>query len=174
MKRIMIIGCGGAGKSTLSRKIHDILGVQLIHLDQYYWNPNWVETEKEQWASIVENLVNKKNWVMDGNYGGTMDIRIARADTIIFLNYPTLICLFRVVKRVFQNWGKSRPDISQGCVEKFDFEFFHYILNYNKTRRGKILQKLTNLAPSKKIFILKKDKEVNEFLFSLNSQANNM
>jgi hypothetical protein len=74
MKRIMVIGCCGSGKSTLSLKIQRITGLPLFHLDQYYWQPNWSEPSKEKWEKIVADLANKEEWIIDGNYGGTMDL----------------------------------------------------------------------------------------------------
>lgn len=76
----MIIGCCGAGKSTLARKLHAVAGLELIHLDRQYWKSGWIETEPEEWGEKVAGLVAKPNWIIDGNYGGTMDIRIKRAD----------------------------------------------------------------------------------------------
>jgi len=102
MKRILLIGCGGSGKSTLSKKLEALLGIEVIHLDEYYWKPYWVESNKEEWANVVKKLMAGEKWIMDGNYGGTMDMRIKRADTIIFLNYSTFTCTSRIIKRVFQ------------------------------------------------------------------------
>ena len=90
MKRVMVIGCGGAGKSTFSKKLGQLTGLEVIHLDQYYWKPNWEESDKEEWNQLATQLATKPSWIMDGNYGGTMDIRIARADTIIYLDFSTL------------------------------------------------------------------------------------
>jgi adenylate kinase family enzyme len=84
MKRIAIIGSCGAGKSTLARQMGTILGLEVIHLDSFFWKPGWVETPRVEWRSTVENLVKRETWIIDGNYGSTFDIRLEAADTIVF------------------------------------------------------------------------------------------
>lgn len=170
MKRILILGCSGAGKSTLSRLLSKELDLPIIHLDQYYWKPNWVEPSKEEWQSKVEDLVTQDKWIMDGNYGGTLDIRLPRADTIIYLDVSTWTCLVRVTKRIFKYWGKVRPDMTEGCVERFDFEFFHYVLMYNLTRRKSLIKKLENLEKDKAVYIIKNIRELDESFYTLNDK----
>jgi len=116
----MVIGCCGSGKSTFSKQLKAMLNLELIHLDQYYWKPHWVESDSAEWSNKVQELANKEAWIMDGNYAGTMKWRIARADTIIYLDRSTLTCLWRVIKRTIQHYGKSRPDMPEGCKERFD------------------------------------------------------
>src|SRR6266436_5243884 len=100
MKRVLIIGSGGAGKSTFARRLNNILNLGLIHLDTLYWNPGWVETPKPEWRAIVEGLLGKDSWIIDGNYSGTLDIRIAACDTIIFLDIGRATCAWRILKRL--------------------------------------------------------------------------
>ena len=164
MNRIMVIGCCGSGKSTFSAKLHALTQLELFHLDQYYWKPHWVETPKTEWVKTVQNLANKPEWIIDGNYGGTMDIRIAQADTIIYFDYPTWKCLWRVLKRVFKYWGRERPDMPEGCKERLDFAFLHYVATFNIIKRKKNLAKLESLKTSKKIIIFKNDTEADRFL----------
>ncbi|MEO1448559.1 MAG: hypothetical protein AAFV07_03475, partial [Bacteroidota bacterium] len=99
MQRIMLIGCGGAGKSTLSRKLHALTGLPLIHLDRHYFGPGWNAMSPEPWTWKVRELVAGERWIIDGNYGGTMDIRLEAADTIIFMNRSSWICVTRILKR---------------------------------------------------------------------------
>ena len=136
MKKISIIGSGGAGKSTLSLKIGQILQLPVIHLDQHYWKPGWVESEKEDWRNKVQSIVKQDSWVMDGNYGGTFDLRFPESDTIIILDYSPMICMYRSLKRRFQHWNKTRPDMARGCPEKFvEFDFFKWIWNFRRDGR---------------------------------------
>lgn len=160
----MILGCGGAGKSTLAKALHEITGLPLIHLDQLYWKPNWEETEKQEWEAIVEAASDKKQWIMDGNYSSTMDFRLRKADTIIFLDRSRWLCLYRVMKRIFIHYGKTRPDMAEDCNERFKWDFVHYVLRYNQTRRPKILKKISALKTSKQVFILRNEHEVNTYL----------
>lgn len=166
-QRIMIIGCSGAGKSTLSKKLHKKTGLPLIHLDKLFWNPGWVETGKAEWEKTVERITDQNQWITDGNYGGTMDIRLKKADTVIFLNRPTWLCLIRVIKRTLKNYGESRDDLPEDCKERFEWEFLKYVYNYNRTRRENILQKLKAYQESKNIFILHNEKEIRDFLASV-------
>jgi len=167
MKKIMIIGCCGAGKSTLSRKIHDITKLELIHLDKEYWQPNWTETNKAEWRKKVGDLTDKTEWIIDGNYGGTMDIRIEKADTIIYLDYPTWKCLWRVLFRTFKHFGQSRPDMNSECKERFSLEFLHYVATFRQKQGKKIAAKLKAKAGEKAIFIFRHDSEAELFLENL-------
>lgn len=165
MNKVAIIGCGGAGKSHLARRLGDILGLPVIHLDAIFWHPGWVRTPKDEWQRTVETLVRREDWIMDGNYGGTIDIRLAAADTIIFLDFPRLLCLQRVIGRQFRYGGRSRPDLAEGCVERIkpDREFFSWIWNYRHARRPGILEKLVSLS-DKNVFILRRPRDVERFL----------
>ncbi len=131
----MIIGNCGSGKSTLSRQIRSITSLPLIHLDKEYWKPGWVETPNDIWLEKLQGLVNNNQWIIDGNYGSSMDMRMQRAEMIIVMETSTLKSFYRVVKRQLQYWGKSRPDMAEGCVERFSLGFLHYVLIYNITRR---------------------------------------
>ncbi|MEL7122101.1 MAG: adenylate kinase, partial [Bacteroidota bacterium] len=135
MKRIMIIGCGGAGKSTLARQLHEKTGLPLIHLDKHYWLPNWVESDKKAWKQKVQQFAHEEDWIIDGNYGGTMDIRLERATTVIFLDRSRWLCLYRVMMRLLKNKGQTRMDMGAGCKERFNWEFMSYVFHYNETRR---------------------------------------
>lgn len=163
MKRIIVIGCGGAGKSTLSRKLSDKLNIPVYHLDKIFWNRGWIQTPQEEFDIKLKSLVNKDKWIIDGNYIRTLDMRVERADTIIFINMSTYLCLYRAIKRRIMYNGKSRPDMAEGCPEGVDFEFFKWILTYNKKIRPEILEKLKKYN-DKTVIILNGKKEVKDFI----------
>lgn len=174
MQRVLIIGCSGAGKSTLTKQLAKWTQLPVIHLDQHYWRSGWVEPSPETWAQQVRVLMEKPTWIMDGNYGGTMDQRITKADTIIFLNHPAWLCLYRVLKRTTLYWKKSRPDMTQGCPERFSWPFLHYVATYNQTRRPKILAKLARVQADKNIHVLQNKRQVKYFLNQIkHSNENN-
>ncbi|WP_062105600.1 DNA topology modulation protein [Bacillus niameyensis] len=164
MKKIVLIGSGGSGKSTLARQLGKKLKIKIYHLDALFWKPNWVGVPIEEQIKVQNDLVKKEEWIIDGNYGGTMDIRLDAADTIIFLDMPRIICVYRAFKRILQYRNKTRPDVGEGCEERFSFEFFKWIWNYPKTKKPKILEKLEQQSNEKEIIILKSAKEVKDFL----------
>src|SRR5215212_5460573 len=99
MQRVLVIGSRGSGKSTLAKELAKRTGLRLIHLDQQYWRSGWVEPSKEEWRGQVEVLIAQDRWVMDGNYGGTLELRLARADTVIDLQFPAWLCVWRILRR---------------------------------------------------------------------------
>lgn len=167
MNRIMIIGCGGSGKSTLATTLHKLLGHELIHMDSLFFSGHWVEIDRDEWQSLNRKIIQKDTWIMDGNYGSTMDMRIERADTIIFMDAPTLTRLWRVFKRTLTHWGRVRPGMPDECRERFSWQFFHYILMYNPTRRKGILAKLDAVRHEKRIEVLRTNGQVRDFLAGL-------
>jgi adenylate kinase family enzyme len=164
MKRILIIGSGGAGKSTLARRLGEILNIEVFHLDTLYWQPNWVEPPKDEWQNTVEELLERDSWIMDGNFGGTLETRLQACDTAIFLDFPPTVCLYRILKRRLKYRNTNRPDMSIGCNEKVDLKFLGWIWNYRKNKKPKVENLLENCADEVSIIRLKSNKEVNEFL----------
>jgi len=166
MKRILLIGCSGAGKSTLSRKLAKITKLPLYHLDQLHWLPGWKEPPKEKWEQIVKEHIAKDEWIIDGNYIHTMAIRVERADTIIFFDFPTMLCMYRVLKRILSK--KERLDAPAGCPEVIDLKFFLWIATFRGHTIPRINKILEAQKESKKIFILHNTKEVDKFIENFN------
>jgi Adenylate kinase and related kinases len=167
MKRIAIIGSGGAGKSTMARKLGQALNRDVSHLDALFWKPNWVGVPRQEQIIVQNELVKREEWIIDGNYGGTLDIRLNAADTIIYLDYPRLLCMYRALKRSIQYRNKTRPDMGPGCKEKIDLPFLKWIWEYPKTRRPEIINKLQQLSGEKQVVILKSPGEAKRFLKSV-------
>ena len=167
MDRIAVIGSGGSGKSTLARQIGNALGIEVIHLDALYWRPGWVESPREEWEAIQRELVGRDRWVMDDNYGGTLDICLQAADTVIFLDMPRSLCLWRVISRWLRYAGRSRPDMAPGCEERLTWEFIHRVWTYPATRRPAILRTLAEYAPGRRIVRLRSRKAATKFVASL-------
>lgn len=167
MKRIAIIGPGGAGKSTLARQIGEKTGLLVVHLDAHYWHEGWTETPKDVWEQTVRELAHGEAWVMDGNYGGTMDMRLAAADTIVFLDLPPLLCLVRVAWRQIRYWKRTRPDMGRGCPEKLDPTFLRWIWNYRRDRRPGILERMGQYAEGRRLVHLQTSAQVRRFLDEL-------
>lgn len=164
-KRILVIGCPGAGKSTLSLELAELSGLPLIHLDKEYWKKDWQEPAKEEWHKKVDELISADKWILDGNYGGTMERRLARADAVIFLDYPRLVCLWSALKRQIQFHGKTRPDMGPECEETLDFVFLKYVWGFKKQERRKICKLLEKVKVP--VITLKNRAEADEFLDKL-------
>jgi len=166
MQRILILGPSGSGKTFLGRKIGALLNLKIIHLDYYFWKPNWKTPSQDEWEQTLTDLLNIKNWVMDGNYMSTLKYRGDFADTIIFLECSRLKCLIRCFIRFLKYSGKNRPDICAGCSEKFDWEFFKWIWNYPKDYQPEIF-KIINEIEGITFFRLRGKKEIADFLRNL-------
>jgi adenylate kinase family enzyme len=165
MQKVLVIGSGGAGKSTFARRLGGLLGLPVIHLDACHWKPGWVETPKDEWLKTVEGLVERDSWVMDGNYSGTLSVRLAACDTVIFLDLPRAVCLWRVLKRVLMYRRASRPDMAEGCSEKFDVKFIGWVWGYPKRTRPKVFRLLEESArQGTQVIRLRSRAEVREFL----------
>lgn len=167
MKRIIILGPSGSGKSTVCDRVGKILGIPIVHLDMHYWNPNWVETPKDEWVNKVKELIAAESWAMDGNYTSTLMMRADAADTLIFLDMTRRLSYFRVIRRYLKNRGKTRPDVTEGCPEKIDLDFIKWIWEYPGTRKPKILNFLEKMRKTKNVYILNNQKEIDTFLEAL-------
>lgn len=166
MERILIIGCGGAGKSTLARQLGKKLDLPVVHLDTLFWKPGWVQESREEFDRKLSVELEKPRWILDGNFNRTMPQRMAKCDTIIYLDFPRLTCLMGVIKRIVTTYGKVRPDMGEGCPERFDLEFLRWVWNYNKNNRERNYQLLNEAAHAQKL-VLKNRRAVKQFLKSL-------
>ena len=135
MRRVLIIGPCGSGKSTLARELAPRMGLPLVHMDQLGWQAGWVETEKAELIARLAEVVAQDEWLIEGNYGSTLKPRLERADTVIYLDFPVRLCLWRLARRIMSHRGRSRPDMPEGCPERFDAAFFWYVLNWNSGPR---------------------------------------
>ena len=166
MERIVIIGCGGAGKSTLARQLGEKLGLPVVHLDKLFWRPGWVQVSQEEFDRLHRQELARDKWIIDGNFNRTMAERVARCDAIIYLDFSRFSCVFGVFKRILTTYGTVRPDMGEGCPERFDWEFLQWVWNYNKNKRERNY-KLLNEAEHAETIVLKNRKAVKKFLNSL-------
>ena len=167
MERIMIIGCGGSGKSTLARELGAKLRLPVVHLDQIFWSPgNWQHLERETFNELLREELEKRQWILDGNFDRTMEMRLQKCDTVIYLDYNRVVCVLGWLKRVIQNRGKTRPDMGPNCQEKLDLEFAKWIWSFNKKNRRKYHEILAQ-QKNKEIHIFKNRRQLRSFVESL-------
>ncbi len=164
MKRIMIIGSGGAGKSTLARQLGEQLQLDVYHLDALMWRPGWVMAPREERINIQQQLVKKDEWIIDGNFGNTLDLRLQEADTVILIDLPRIVCVYRVLKRVIRYRGTTRPDMGASCEEKLDFAFLKWVWNFPDIQRPEMLKRISQFSHEKQIIVLKSRKDVENFI----------
>ena len=166
MQRVLVIGSGGSGKSTVAAQLGELLNLEVHHLDKFFWSAGWVKPEPDEWIKTVTDLIERDSWVMDGNYSGTLELRLRKCDTIVFLDLPRVLCLWRIVKRFLLYRNRNRPDVAEGCPEKLDFEFVSWVWNYPRRSRPKVIKLLREHAVEKQVFWLRSRNEVKKFLAS--------
>ena len=158
MKRIIVIGCPGSGKTTFALALHDKTGIPLYHLDTMFWNADKSTVEKEVFLERLVSALKKDSWIIDGNYASTMPLRLQACDTVFFLDYPTDVCLDGVKARR----GKPRCDMPWIETEE-DKEFTEFIQSFGVQNRPEILT-LLDKYQSKNVIVFKSREESNEFL----------
>lgn len=137
--RIAVLGSSGAGKSTLAVALGAATGLPVIHLDQEHWQPGWVEPDRVAWRARLVEIAAAPEWIIDGQYGASLADRLRRAELAVFFDLPTRVCLWRVIKRWWQIRGRVRPDMGEGCPEKMDIEFLHYVATFRLLQRPKVI-----------------------------------
>ncbi len=167
MKKILIIGSPGAGKSYLAAELGKILARPVIHLDKHFWQSGWKQTPENKWRAIVNDLVARERWIMDGNYHGTFDIRIPAADTIIYLDFNRLLSIWRIFKRVAKYRNKTRPDMSDNCPDRIDLDFLKWAWNFPQDIKPEIINYLNQYGSDRQVIILKNARQMADFLNGL-------
>ena len=161
MKKVIIIGCCGSGKSTFARHLHACTGIPLFHLDQLNWNENKTTVEKEVFLKRVQDVILKDSWIIYGNYGSSIEMRMQACDTVFFLDYPVDICIQGIHERV----GKVRTDIPW-VEDEVDEDLIEFVRNYEKEDRPEILELLSKYK-EKDIHIFRNRKDAKIYLESL-------
>ena len=162
MQRIAVIGSGGSGKSMLARQLGAMLDLPVIHLDEHYWSPGWVPMPDDEWRACQRDLLRGDRWVVDGNYGGTLELRAELADTIVVLDLPRRVCAARAIRRV-------RSPILQapGGPQRLDPEFLRWIWTCPRRTRPRSLAVRGTYAATTDVVHLRSTAEVRAVLAGL-------
>ena len=165
MMRIAILGYSGSGKSTMAQRLAGYYGIPVLYLDTVQFLPGWVERDGEEGRSIVGRFMQNESWVIDGNYNDFLQKeRLERANKIIILQFPRLICLFRAFRRYFQYKHTTRGSMANGCLEKIDPEFIWWILHEGRTKqRRSHYRQIASLYRDKTV-ILKNQKQMDAYM----------
>lgn len=172
-QRIMILGASGAGKSTLAREIGQRLDLPVVHLDRLFWNPGWKECSQPEFRARVAAAANRPAWVMDGNYSRTFDLRLPRAQAIIWLDLPRYVYFPRAVWRSIAFRGRTRPDIGDDCPDKIDPGFiFGWVWNYPTRSRAQTRAFVEAQRGDKQVLVLSTQRMVSSFVAGLPESLN--
>lgn len=162
MRRVVILGPGGAGKSTLARRLGERTGLPVVHLDRHYWHPGWVETPVDEWRLVQRRLLAGDAWIADGNYSRTLDERLPRADTVILLDFPLWRAVPRVVRRTLRDWGKDVQ--ASGCPERLDRQFLWWVATYRRRSRPRVLAAIAEYGRHAEVRVIRSPRGVRRFL----------
>lgn len=162
MKKIIIIGCPGSGKSTFAKKLNNVLNYKLYHLDLIWNKPDKTTISREEFDQKLSEIFEEEKWIMDGNYQRTLERRLIECDTMFLLDYPMKICLSGATTRV----GITRDDMPW-VEEKLNDEFKQKILDFSQTKLPEIYDLIDKYKNSKNIIIFKTRDEAEKYLNSL-------
>jgi adenylate kinase family enzyme len=171
MRRVLILGSPGSGKSTFARKLGAITGLPVIHLDQLFWEPGWVQAPMEVFLPRLRDALAQDEWIIDGNFASTLDLRLPRADRIILFERSRLACVARVGRRVATSHGVVRQDMAAGCPEKLDLAFLKYVWSFPATLWPQTLAAIERHGAMARTTTLRSDKETGAFLAQLQVRA---
>ena len=160
MKKVIVIGSPGAGKSTFSRKLRDKTGLPLFYLDMIWHKPDKTNITREEFHEKLEEIMEKDAWIIDGNYQRTLEIRLQTCDTVFFLDYPVEVCLEGASSRI----GTEREDLPWVETE-FDEEFRQWILDFPKDQIPVIYELLKKYETEKEIIVFKSRDEAEKFAY---------
>jgi adenylate kinase family enzyme len=136
VKRIALVGCPGAGKTTLARKLGRALELPVIHLDSHYWRSGWERIRQPEWEKKIEALTREPNWIAEGIFRAWPAPIIARSECIIFLDVRRTRCFRRALRRMIE--GRQREELAAACRDKFDLRLLRHIWTYHRTERAEI------------------------------------
>ena len=165
-KRIVVLGCSGVGKSTFARRLGAILGIDVFHLDVYFWRPGWVESDPAEFERAVRSIMQHDAWIIEGNYNITGDTRLEASDTIIYLSESGWRCALRFIRRCW--FDRSRPDLPAGCQEallnKAVIRHIRFILNFQRDRGPRLLELVQKYRGVKRVHKLDGRHQVDAFI----------
>ena len=169
MKRVMIVGQPGSGKSTLARHLGELTGLPVVHVDRIHYRSGWQERPPQEKIELALASHAEPDWIFEGGLSATYDERLRRADTLIVLDLPFWRRFWRVVRRTLRYYGRSRPDMAEGCKERFAWDFLKWIWDTRNTGRDKLHELTGKARPEMTVVLLQSPADVDMFLNDLSS-----
>ncbi|WP_027343099.1 P-loop NTPase family protein [Hamadaea tsunoensis] len=169
MERIAVIGCGGSGKSTIAQQLGRALGLPVTHLDAVYYDENWQPLPQDDFAAAQKKLVAAERWLIEGSYAATLPIRLAAADTVIFLDLPARTCLWGIAQRRWHYRGGQHHQ--DGVFDRITWNFVRYIIGYRKQMRPKVTRLTAEHGPHAMLLTFTSRRQANRFLAEVTGVA---
>ena len=169
MKRVLVIGGNGSGKSTMARELSLLTGLPLTHLDKLYWTDGWTARSDEEFDTLLLSELEREEWILDGTMRRTLSLRLSYCDTVIYLDFSGWRCFFGTLSRVIKNKGRTREDMGENCPERLDrrtLKFIFGTLKYNKKNRKRIYTAVSE-HPNARLVVLKSRRQVKKYLDSI-------
>jgi adenylate kinase family enzyme len=166
MRRVLVMGCSGSGKSTFAMALAGKLGLPFVSLDALFWKPGWIESTVEEFDPKVTAIAAGDTWVIDGNFirHGAGELRRARADTVIWFDLPRHTCMMGVLGRIGASYGRVRPEMAPGCPEQLDLDFLRYVWTFRAAQRPKLIAYLAGLRPDQRLVTITRRRQAASFL----------
>jgi adenylate kinase family enzyme len=168
MKRVLVMGSCGAGKSTFARRLSAITNIPVVSIDALFWQPGWVEPDREEFRQRLTEAARQPRWIMDGNYTSHVaELRRDVSDAVIWFDLPRSSCLLGVFKRIAGSYGQVRPEMAEGCPEKIDFEFFRYVWTFQEQQRPRLVKYFEGLRPDQSLVCFTHRSQADRYLENL-------
>ncbi len=163
-RRVIIIGSPGSEKAELARVIAERLRLPCIELERLYWRPGWEKPDAQTWQTQVSELAAREAWVMSGTFPSTLDIRVARADWLVWVDLPMPVCFVHKLRDMMRRNGEKRPEVAPGCPQRFDMSLLRFIWTFPSVVLPRIAALVARERRNRTIFILRSKRERDDFL----------
>jgi adenylate kinase family enzyme len=173
MQRILVMGSSGSGKSTFARRMAAITGIPMVSVDALFWKPGWIEPDRAEFRERLAEAALQPRWIMDGNYTSHLvELRRDACDTAIWFDLPRSTCMLGILSRIAASYGRVRPEMSDGCPERIDFEFFRYVWTFREKQRPRLLEYFRGLRPDQSLICFTNRIQANRYLSELTPRPN--